>query len=35
MEAAKTFTPVYDDENVLNLYLKEINKIPLLSREEE
>lgn len=35
MEAAKTFTPVSDDENVLNLYLKEINKIPLLSREEE
>ena len=35
MEATKTFTPVYDDENVLNLYLKEINKIPLLSREEE
>jgi RNA polymerase primary sigma factor len=25
----------YDDENVLSLYLKEINKIPLLSREEE
>lgn len=25
----------YDDENVLSLYLKEINKVPLLSREEE
>lgn len=26
---------VYDDENVLSYYLKEINKVPLLSREEE
>jgi RNA polymerase primary sigma factor len=25
----------YDDENVLSLYLKEINKVSLLSREEE
>ena len=25
----------YDDENVLSLYLKEINKVPLLTREEE
>ncbi|HQL16021.1 MAG TPA: RNA polymerase sigma factor RpoD/SigA [Rectinema sp.] len=25
----------YDDENVLSMYLREINRIPLLSREEE
>lgn len=25
----------YDDENVLSLYLKEINKVPLLTRKEE
>ncbi|SIQ70026.1 RNA polymerase primary sigma factor [Alkalispirochaeta americana] len=27
--------PVRDDENVLSIYLKEINRIPLLTREEE
>ena len=28
-------TAMTNDENVLNMYLKEINRIPLLSREEE
>lgn len=28
-------TSAFDDENVLSFYLKEINKVPLLTREEE
>jgi RNA polymerase primary sigma factor len=28
-------TSTFDDENVLSFYLKEINKVPLLTREEE
>ena len=29
------FSADYDDENVLSMYLREINRIPLLSREDE
>jgi len=29
------FSADFDDENVLSMYLREINRIPLLSREEE
>lgn len=31
----KTKESPYDDENVLSIYMREINKVPLLSREEE
>jgi RNA polymerase primary sigma factor len=38
MAQTKTYTSkrsAYDDENVLSMYLKEINEIPLLTREQE
>ncbi|MCK5156795.1 MAG: RNA polymerase sigma factor RpoD/SigA [Spirochaetales bacterium] len=38
MKAGKTFITEYsytEDDNILSMYLKEINKIPLLSRDEE
>ncbi|MFP4151897.1 MAG: RNA polymerase sigma factor RpoD/SigA [Alkalispirochaeta sp.] len=34
-QATQTSTRRSDDENVLSMYLKEINKVPLLTREEE
>ena len=33
--AAYNSTRYSDDENVLSMYLKEINRIPLLTREQE
>jgi len=34
-QTVKTFTDYSTDSNVLSIYLKEINRIPLLSREDE
>ncbi len=34
-EKTKTYNRYSNDENILSIYLKEINSIPLLSREDE
>ena len=35
MNKARPMADINSDENVLSMYLKEINRIPLLTREEE
>ncbi len=35
LNSSKNSTDLYEDANILSIYLKEINRIPMLTREEE